>query len=161
MLAAIVALHHFEHLLPKSQRMLAPLIIRAGTDNQALEALSHKRSSTKLPLLFVMMQLATTSAKFNLKLQLQWRPREHNVEADALTNSDFSLFDPAKRVVLPWSEMSLDLLNSLITHSRDFESDISRNRQATNLTNIRDNNRKRKRRAGDKTVWGRPLSCVI
>jgi hypothetical protein len=101
-----------------------------------------------------MMQLATTSAKFNLKLQLQWRLREHNVEADALTNSDFSLFDPAKRVSLPWSEMSLDLLNSLIAHARDFESDISRNRQAANLTNIRDNNRKRKRRAGDKTVWG-------
>jgi hypothetical protein len=154
MLAVIVALHHFENLLPKSQRLLAPMVIRAGTDNQALESLSRKRSSTKLPLLFVMMQLATTSANYNLKLQLQWRPREHNVEADALTNSDFSMFDPAKRVVLPWSSIALDLLGALIAHARSFEADILKNRQDVDLMDSQYTSQKRRKRAGDKTVWG-------
>eukprot|EP00971_Amphidinium_carterae_P247619 4917170-Amphidinium_carterae.1 len=31
-------------------------------------------------------------------LSLEWKPREQNQEADALTNSDFSLFDPSLRV---------------------------------------------------------------
>ena len=45
-----------------------------------------------------------------MALNLDWAPRDHNEEADALTNLDFSGFDPARRVEIvlesiPWIAM--------------------------------------------------------
>ena len=46
----------------------------------------------------VAMELAYQLTRRNSDLNLVWRRRDTNVEADALTNEDFTSFDPAKRV---------------------------------------------------------------
>jgi hypothetical protein len=63
------------------------LALRAGTDNIANDALTSKRSTTKWPLMLINMQLSSSLAKARLSLDLRWRPREENVEADNLTKS--------------------------------------------------------------------------
>ena len=63
-----------------------------GTDNQSNAQLTRKWITTKLPLALVAMELAAQLAKRNLELDLKWRRRDLNVEADALTNGKFEGF---------------------------------------------------------------------
>ena len=72
--------------------------ISVGTDNQSNSRLANKWITTKLPLALVAMELATQLADRHLELDLKWRRRDLNQEADALTNSKFEGFDPALRV---------------------------------------------------------------
>ena len=44
------------------------------------------------------MQLSHLSMEAGLKVSLKWRPRDENEPADALTNGDFTGFDPVKRI---------------------------------------------------------------
>ncbi len=54
--------------------------------------------TTKLPLGLVCMELAAQLSHRHLDLNLVWRRREENTEADDLTNQRFGAFDPARRV---------------------------------------------------------------
>ena len=87
--------------------------ICGGTDNQAAQFLSIKGGSTKLPLTLIMMQLASTLRGMQLELRLKWRPRELNVEADALANLDTSLFNEALQVKVEWSQLGHKVLDKL------------------------------------------------
>ena len=68
--------------------------------------------STKYPLCLILMELASQLESLKVSLDLCWKRRDENVEADALTNHDFSLFTLSNRVqinlkdlkwkVLPW-----------------------------------------------------------
>ena len=98
LLASLCALHAFGWLDPSSSRRTVALELQAGTDNRANEALSSKRSTTKWPLMLINMQLSASLARARLSLNLKWRPREENVEADQLTNEEFEGFDIACRV---------------------------------------------------------------
>ena len=84
-----------------------------GTDNSAADSLSKKNSTTKRPLLGVHMACAAALHKVNKRLNLQWRPRDENSLADALTNGDFSTFSLKHRVPLSLEELPLDLLHRL------------------------------------------------
>ena len=151
MLAVVVALIAFSSLLPQAQRISTQIVIKAGTDNQALQSLSFKESSTKIPLLFVMMQLSITAARYNVRTNLQWRPRELNTEADALSNLNFEGFNDSMRVHIKWEELPIDLLRSLVAHASHFTEQVNSNR-ALNITPPKV--RKRKRKTHEKTVWG-------
>jgi len=72
--------------------------ISAGTDNQGNHFLVRKMLTTKYPLCLVAMELAAQLTDRNLDLRLDWRPRDQNTEADALTNEVYEGFDPARRV---------------------------------------------------------------
>ena len=63
-----------------------------GTDNEANTAILKKGMMTKMPGTFVLMQLALNMSRCKLVLDLQWRPRELNQEADDLTNEKFHDF---------------------------------------------------------------------
>ena len=52
--------------------------------------------SCKYPLSIVVMELSVQLRKYDLDLDLGWVPRAQNTEADALTNEEFSGFDPGK-----------------------------------------------------------------
>ena len=67
------------------------------------------------------MQLSAALAKARLSLRLRWRPREENVEADDLTNERFSDFDLAKRINIPWQNLDLEILQSLVQTRGEFE----------------------------------------
>ena len=54
--------------------------------------------TTKFPLCVVLIQLAWILHSQDLELRLDWLPRLQNREADALTNGDYSGFNPDLRV---------------------------------------------------------------
>lgn len=53
-------------------------------------------------------------------LNLQWRPREENTEADDLTNERFSEFDPKLQVEVSLQSMD-SILQALVTVHDEFE----------------------------------------
>ena len=72
--------------------------IAVDTDNQSTEALQRKGTTTKFPLCSIEMELAAQLLDRGLSLDLRWRRRDRNSEADALTDEDFSGFDLSRRV---------------------------------------------------------------
>ena len=77
---------------------LAKVRFSAGTDNQSNEHLVRKMMTTKLPLGLVCMELAAQLSHRHLDLNLVWRRRRENTEADDLTNQRFGAFNPGLRV---------------------------------------------------------------
>ena len=53
---------------------------------------------------------------------MQWRPRDENSLADALTNGDFSAFSLGHRVQLSVEELPLDMLHHLAAAREEFVS---------------------------------------
>ena len=91
----------------------------AGTGNRANEALTLKRATTKWPLMALNM-MSSMLSRARLGLNLQWRPREENTEADDLTNERFSEFDPKLRVEVSLQSMD-SILQALVTVHDEFE----------------------------------------
>ena len=90
------------------------MVLVGGTDNRANEALSSKRATTKWPLMAVNMQLSSALARARIYLNLSWRPREQDVEADDLTNEKFDDFDPSTRVNFDLTDLDLGILDKLV-----------------------------------------------
>ena len=88
------------------------LRLRGITDNQGNEGAMKKHMTTRYPLCLILMELASQLEALKIDLDLSWRSRDDNVEADALTNHEFEGFSPDLRVnidleklgwlVLPW-----------------------------------------------------------
>ena len=113
LLASLAALRAFGWLDGGRTRRTMQFSIFAGTDNRANDLLSNKRSTTKWPLMLVNMELSSCLAKSRLTLDLRWRPREENQEADELTNEIFTSFSMDDRVPLSLTDLDLGLVNSL------------------------------------------------
>ena len=120
LVAVIFALKAFGYLEYGVERRHMSLSLQGGTDNKANESLSKKRSSTKWPLMLVSMQLSHLLMEAGLKVSLKWRPRDENEPADALTNGDFTGFDPLKRISIAWGDVDWSLLNSLWEERAEF-----------------------------------------
>jgi len=101
LLASLVAVMVF---LPDRFEGRGLTLATGATDNQGNAYAVSKLLTSKYPLCVVLM-------KRQLWLDLEWTPRERNVEADALTNEDFAGFDPERRIVvdlaaLPYAVMT-------------------------------------------------------
>ena len=86
-----------------------------GTDNKAADLLVQKRLSTKVPLMFILIDYLAHCESIGIRCQLDWRPRDVNVnvEADDLTNQTFDKFSLARRIQCcceDWKFLMLDLL---------------------------------------------------
>ena len=101
---------------------LGRVAFSVGTDNQGNSGLVRRWMTTKWPLCAVAMELSSRLTALGLDLQLDWRPRTTNVEADALTNQDFSGFDLAKRVNSESTLGELKVMNELLSLGSSFES---------------------------------------
>ena len=137
--------------LPESGDRNARLqrVVKGGTDNQACDYVVQKGSSTKVPLCFVVMQLAQTLGRRNLLLQLDWRPREQNQEADDLTNLRFQDFEAELRIPLVWGELGKPILDQVLELKAEFEAELGKKREASEPQK----SSKRAKAAG-KTKWG-------
>ena len=62
----------------------------AGTDNLGNTAVASKLLTTKFPLCIFLMELVVQLQAQGAELHLHWLPRLQNVEADQLTNGDFT-----------------------------------------------------------------------
>eukprot|EP00435_Cladocopium_sp_Y103_P068426 s272_g31.t1 len=121
LLASLAALWAFGWLTPGRQRKALEVSLTGGTDNRANEALTAKRSTTKWPLLAANMQLSSSLSKCRLALNLRWRPREENIEADSLTNEDFSHFELKDRVDISYKDMDMAVLDAMVEVWSEFE----------------------------------------
>ena len=86
------------------------------TDNLGNKSVVARLMTTKFPLVAVLMELTAQLLQQGQMLELNWAPRLQNVEADALSNSDFRGFDEARRIRVhvgshPWIVLS-DMLAS-------------------------------------------------
>lgn len=123
LLATYAALHAFDHVKkgadqrpPRGRAMVA-----AGTDNLANEQLSRKRLSTKLPLGLMLLQQCIKCWDNGLWVDIRWRPRNENVEADNLTNDRFDGFSFSHRVQISYQDLDTRILDSLQKSLAEFE----------------------------------------
>ena len=101
----LVALHLFGFVGGPVEHVTTPIKISAGTDNLANEHLIKKGLTTRWPLCLVYMQMTKALMDARLMVQLNWRPRDQNALADALTNEDFSGVDIQKRIRVDWTKL--------------------------------------------------------
>ena len=113
LLASLAALKAFGWAEDSFDRKSVGLSIFAGSDNKGNEGLSSKRSTTKWPLMIINMQMSSVLSRAKIDLRLNWRPRDENELADALTNGDYSGVSASKRVGLKFEDIPLDVVNSL------------------------------------------------
>ena len=112
LLASLASLQAFGFLdspMPAVVDCLRVCII-GGTDNSAADSLSKRNATTKWPLLGIHMTCAAALHRVNRRLNLQWRPRDENSYAGALTNGNFSAFTLENRVPLSLEDLPLDML---------------------------------------------------
>ena len=92
---------------------LGSVSFNCGTDNQGNSYLLDKLLTAKYPLGVVLMELAVQLGARNATLRANWIPRLQKEEADALTNSDFSHFDPAKRIPVKLEKLEFKIMSDL------------------------------------------------
>jgi hypothetical protein len=120
LLASMVAVQVFTSAAVGKSRHSGEVVLTGGTDNKSNEALSVKRSSTKLPVMLILMQLAVLLSSRALKLELRWRPRDENSEADDLTNDRFGAFSSHLRIPISWEDVEKTLLLKLLKVQEDY-----------------------------------------
>ena len=81
--------------------------------------------TTKLPLGLVLLQFYTKAWDNSVWVDLRWRPRDTNVEADQLTNGDFRGFDEKRRIRILYRDLDVQLLELLQTSLATFEETAS------------------------------------
>ncbi|CAE8582974.1 unnamed protein product [Polarella glacialis] len=86
---------------------------------------SKKMSSAKQPLRLIFMQLATSRSRKGLQLNLDWRPRGENQEADDLTNRKFEDFAEEHRVNFTWEEVGKGLIDKLLICQGEYEVELA------------------------------------
>ena len=91
------------------------------------------------------MELATQLSLRNLDLNLEWRRRTFNREADALSNEDFAAFDAARRVDVSGYSREFLVMNSLLAEGGSFLSDVNRLREERRMAASKGLGRKRGR----------------
>ena len=96
------------------------LSIFAGTDNKGNEGLTSKRSTTKWPLMIINMQLSSVLSRSKIDLHLNWRPRDENKLADALTNGDYSGVSPGRRVNLRFEDIPFGCRQQIVAYQGGF-----------------------------------------
>ena len=98
--------------------------ISAGTDNLGNRHLVSRFLTTKFPLCVVLMQLAWILHTQDLELRLDWLPRLQNREADALTNGDFSGFDPKLRVEVQPEHLLQEQFQEILAKGGDLYKEV-------------------------------------
>jgi hypothetical protein len=122
LLSTLVAVVLFTEEGPLSRGLVK---LRGGTDNKGNSYIVQKLLTTKWPGAAVLMQLSETLMKRRLWLDLQWVPREQNVEADQLTNLDFTGFCPEKRMAVNLSALAFPLLHELLDEEASFRNELT------------------------------------
>ena len=96
------------------------------TDNLGNTFALAKMMTSKFPLLVILTELAAQLRSRDFELDLQWSPRDQNEEADALTNEEFSAFDPARRVTLDLATIPWLVLPGMLGAAEELYQEITK-----------------------------------
>ena len=108
----------------KWKELAGGLALTAYTDNQTNSYVLDRFMSTAFPASVVLMELALQLQDKQLDLDLQWIPRDQNVEADALTNEEFEMFPSENRLEVQMSELQFKILPTLMSLAEDIDQEI-------------------------------------
>ena len=84
--------------------------------------------TTKVPLMFILMQYVDFCDTLCIRCHLSWRPRDTNVEADQITKFLVDGFDLNLRLPVSWSELDLSVLLPLLKYG-NFRYDLDQVRR--------------------------------
>ena len=70
--------------------------------------------------MIILMDYLNCCEELGIRCELDWRPHETNVEADEITNENFTSFDPKRRIFLEWENISLPMVELLMSSSEAF-----------------------------------------
>jgi hypothetical protein len=121
LLGSLVATSLFTKEGPPTKALVK---LRGGTDNKGNSYIVQKLLTTKWPGAAVLMQLSELLMRRGIWLELEWVPREQNVEADQLTNWNFDGFDPELRMPVDISEAQFPLLHELLQEEQSFRNEL-------------------------------------
>ena len=83
--------------------------------------------------MIVSMEYLAICERKRMRVQLEWRPRESNVEADDLTNLEFGKFDLKRRIDVSWHDLNFPMIEMLMKFTESFSK---RKFEATNQLNV-------------------------
>jgi len=112
LLATLLCIVIFDPQL--EQETTCGLRLTASTDNRGNGFALNKLASSKYPLYLVLMELSEQLESRGLILNLAWRPRDENEQADALTNGHYGAFNTARRLPVVWSKVKWLVLPGLL-----------------------------------------------
>ena len=108
----------------------ATSLIAGETDNHSNTYIVAKQMSTRFPLCVVVMELAYELGLRGQELQLQWVPREQNLEADELSNGNAARFSEVNRVQKRVDEIALNVLPDMMEFGESSFLDIESRKNA-------------------------------
>ena len=94
--------------------------VGGSTDNKGNTYAVTKLMTTKFPLVAFVAKLAAQMENGRWDLELEWVPRDQNIEADALTNNDFSSFSPEHQIKVDPMKLGFLVLNDMLNLGDDF-----------------------------------------
>ena len=125
LLSSLVATHLF---IKADSHCRGKVLITGLTDNQGNQHIMRKLMTTKMPVGAVLIQYALMLTAKDIDLSLNWVAREDNTEADALTNEDFSGFDPSRRVQISLGDLDLKVMYQVLEAWGDLDEEIKKRR---------------------------------
>ena len=117
LLASMVAMVLFDPDCKRGGPM--DCVLTGITDNRGNAFIVSKLSSTKWPITTLLIELSEQLRARGAVLNLVWRRREENKEADALTNQEYSGFNMQLRVGREFGDIKWRTLDELITTSSE------------------------------------------
>lgn len=101
------------------------VVVPGITDNKGNSYLVDRLMTTKFPLNVWLMELAVQRNLHNVQCHFAWHPREQNVEADALSNGQFTGFNLEKRIVFESLEaLPFAVVPGLMHAASDLDAEI-------------------------------------
>ena len=88
------------------------------------------------------MELALHLQRSQVDLDLQWIPRDQNVEADALTNEEFGDFNADRRLPVEIEELKFLVLHQLMKFAEEIDSEITMKKASKEKTPRQDATKK-------------------
>ena len=113
LLATVVALLVFTPSEPAGNCGRGTIVVTGQTDSQVASQVLGRAMTTSYPLCLIAMEAAAQMEARRLDLELEWVPRTHNVEADALSNLEFAGFDVSLRREVDLTSISFLVLPTL------------------------------------------------
>ena len=135
LLGSLVAIVLFD---PEARRGgINECVLTGTTDNRGNSYIVTKLASTKWPITTLLIELSEQLRLRGTILRLQWRKRDDNSEADALTNSDYSMFTPELRVGGKFGDIPWLVLGEIMDLSTKLYKEVTEQRGQRGPTQIK------------------------
>ena len=112
-------------------------VMTSSTDNKGNTYIVSKLASTKWPITTLLIELSEQLRIRSALMELTWRNRNDNVEADALTNQDYTGFDERLRISCDFKNIKWLVLPEIMGLSVDLYREVQEQRLQAKSSKIR------------------------